>query len=68
VSAARRPPALSNPVPHITANREQWTIVAGGRPAPVFDSATAAHQTARITAGVAVAALDASNPVDLSKP
>jgi hypothetical protein len=67
VSAARRPPALSNPVPQITANREQWTIVAGGRPAPVFDSATAAHQTARVTAGVAVAALDAANPVDLSK-
>jgi len=67
VSAARRTPALSSPVPQITTSREQWTTVAGERPAPVLDSATAAHQTARVTGGVAVAALDAGNPVDLSR-
>jgi hypothetical protein len=66
VSAARRPPAVSNAAPRITATREQWTTVAGERPAPVLDSATAAHQTARVTGGVAVAALDAANPLDLS--
>jgi hypothetical protein len=36
------------------------------RPAPVLGSATAAHQEARETGGVAVAELDAAHPVDLS--
>jgi hypothetical protein len=66
VSAARRPPAVSDTTPQITAGRERWTTVAGERPAPVLDSATAAHQAARVSGGVAVAVLDAANPVDLS--
>lgn len=66
VSAARRPPAVSDTVPQITAGREQWTTVAGERPAPILDSATAAHQAARVSGGVAVAVLDAANPIDLS--
>lgn len=66
VSAARRPPALSDQPPAISASRERWTTVGGMRPAPVLGSATAAHQEARETGGVAVAELDAAHPVDLS--
>jgi hypothetical protein len=66
VSAARRPPTLSDPTPQITTARERWTTVAGQTPAPVYVSATAAHQAARVNGGVAVAEPDAATPIDLS--
>jgi hypothetical protein len=66
IGAARRPPKLSDAPPSISAGRERWTTVAGERPAPIFGSATAAHQEARVNGGVAVAERDAANPVDLS--
>jgi hypothetical protein len=61
--AAGKPPALSNSSPLVVAEREAWTIPAGGE---VFSSATAAHQFARYAATVAVASADAAAPVDLS--
>jgi hypothetical protein len=61
--AARRPPALSDPSPLITAGQETWTTTAG---AATFTSATAAHQFARYNGTVAVAAEDAKAPVSLA--
>ena len=61
--AARRPPALSDPSPLITADQETWKTTAG---AATFTSATAAHQFARYNGTVAVAAEDAKAPVSLA--
>jgi hypothetical protein len=63
VAAAGRPPALSDPSPMVRAAAETWTTTASGA---AFDSATAAHQSARHRGGVALAAVDAADPVDLA--
>jgi hypothetical protein len=59
--AAGKPPALSNNSPMVTANREAWTAGAAS-----FGSATAAHQAARYGGGIALAAADAADPVNLA--
>ena len=63
IDAAARPPALSDAAPLVTALAEQWTTTGSGR---AFPSATAAHQAAEYRDGVAVAAVDAADPVDLA--
>ena len=61
--AARRPAALSDTTPLVTASPEQWTAVADGTS---HGSATAAHQHARYHGGVAVAGADAADPVSMA--
>jgi hypothetical protein len=63
VEAAGQPPALSNPSPLVTAILETWTTTGTGA---TFGSASAAHQSARHQGGVALAAADAADPVDLA--
>jgi hypothetical protein len=62
--ASRRPPAISDPSPLVTAHREEWAAVSGA--AGPFPSATAAHQFARHNGTVAVAAADGARPVSLA--
>lgn len=62
VRGARLPPTLSDPTPQLVAGHESWVVLGG----PAATSATAAHQEARQSGSVAVAAADAANPVDLS--
>ena len=67
VLASRRAPALSDNSPLVSASRESWaTVTAHGGMATGYTSATAAHQFARQSGGVAVAAADASAPVSLA--
>ncbi len=63
VTAAGKPPALSNAAPLVTATQEVWT--ATGAPG-TFASATAAHQFVRYQSGVAQPAADAAAPLDLA--
>lgn len=63
VTAAGLPPALSNPTPLITANRETWAATGT---AEVFTSSTAAHQFVRYNSGVALASADAAAPLNLA--
>ncbi|MGZ4711266.1 MAG: DUF6603 domain-containing protein, partial [Acidimicrobiales bacterium] len=63
--AARRPPALSDATPLITAAQEVWTA-ATPTTTELFASATAAHQFARHHDAVAVAEADAAAPVSLA--
>jgi hypothetical protein len=63
VTAARKPPALSNFTPLVTATQETWTATSS---ADTFSSATAAHQFVRYNPGVAQASADASAPVNLA--
>jgi hypothetical protein len=60
--AAGKPPALSNAAPLVTALSESWRTTGN---LSVFDSPTAAHQAARYRGGVALAAVDAADPVIL---
>ena len=63
VTAAGRPPALSDPTPLVTALQEEWqaTSTTAG-----FASATAAHQFVRYKKGIAQPAADAAAPVSLA--
>jgi hypothetical protein len=61
--AARRPAALSDSSPLVSANREAWTVRGTGA---AFPSATAAYQYARANGGAALAAVDAASPVSLA--
>jgi hypothetical protein len=63
VTAAGRPPALSNAKSLVTANQEIWT--ATGAPGN-FASATAAHQFVRYQSGVAQPVADAAKPLNLA--
>jgi hypothetical protein len=63
VTAAGKPPALSNVAPLVTATQEVWT--ATGAPG-TFASATAAHQFVRYQSGIAQPAADAAAPLDLA--
>jgi hypothetical protein len=63
VTAARKPPALSDATPLITATQEVWR--ATSTPA-AFASATAAHQFVRYNKGIAQAAADAAAPLNLA--
>jgi hypothetical protein len=63
VTAAGKPPALSNATPIVTATQEVWT--ATGAPG-TFASATAAHQFVRYQSGVAQPAADAAKPLNLA--
>jgi len=63
VTAAGKPPALSNATPLVTATQEVWT--ATGAPG-TFASATAAHQFVRYQSGVAQPAADAASPLNLA--
>jgi hypothetical protein len=62
VSAAGKPPALSNTTPIITAKQEVWAATST---ADAFSSATAAHQFVRYNSGVAQPSADAAAPVNL---
>jgi hypothetical protein len=62
VSAAGKPPALSNTTPIITAKQEAWTATST---VDAFSSATAAHQFVRYNSGVAQPSADAAAPVNL---
>lgn len=64
-TAARRPPALSDAAPLVTARREAWTA-ATGVATHGFTSATAAHQFARYHGTVALAKADSDVPVSLA--
>jgi hypothetical protein len=67
VLSSRRPPALSDSAPLVTASRETWaTVASGGGTATGYASATAAHQFARQRGGVAIATADANAPVNLA--
>jgi hypothetical protein len=61
ITAAGLPPALSDESPLVVAQRETWTASSGDR----FDSATQAHQHARVWGGFALANADAATSVDL---
>ncbi len=63
VTAAGKPPGLSDTSPLITANQEVWTATSIP---DVFSSATAAHQFVRYNAGVAQASADAAAPLNLA--
>ena len=63
ITAAGKPPALSDATPLIAAKQETWTATGS---ATVFASATAAHQFVRYNAGVARASVDAAAPVNLA--
>ena len=63
VDAARRPPALSDATPLITATQELWRATSTAAP---FASATAAHQFVRYNKGIAQAAADAAAPLNLA--
>jgi hypothetical protein len=63
VTAARKPPALSDATPIITATQEVWR--ATSTPA-AFASATAAHQFVRYNKGIAQAAADAAAPLNMA--
>jgi hypothetical protein len=63
ITAAGKPPVLSDATPLVTANQEVWT--ATGAPA-TFASATAAHQFVRYQSGVAQPAADAAAPLNLA--
>jgi len=63
--AARAPPALSDPKPVLSARRESWGEI--GTPQPqVYQSATAAHEFARIHGTVTVPVTDLTEPVALA--
>jgi hypothetical protein len=63
VSGARKPPALSDVTPLVTATQETWQATS----APgTFSSATAAHQFVRYHAGIAQASADAAAPLNLA--
>jgi hypothetical protein len=63
ISAAGKPPALSDPTPLVTATQEVWTATS----APTtFSSATAAHQFVRYNSGIAQASMDAAAPLNLA--
>jgi Family of unknown function (DUF6603) len=61
--AAGKPAALSDTQALVRTEPEAWTTPATGE---VFTSATAAHQSARYSGTVAVAAADAAVPLDLT--
>jgi len=63
VSAAGKPPALSDATPIITAKQEAWAATST---ADVFSSVTAAHQFVRYNAGVAQPSADAAAPLNLA--
>ena len=63
VTAAGKPPALSNAAPLVTATQEVWTATST---ASTFSSATAAHQFVRYNAGVAQASADAAAPLNMA--
>ena len=63
VTAAGKPPALSNAAPLVTATQEVWTATST---ANTFSSATAAHQFVRYNAGVAQASADAAAPLNMA--
>lgn len=63
VVAARRPPALGDATPILTAQLETWR--ATGAPT-VFTSASAAHQFVRYNGGIAQPSADAAAPLDLT--
>jgi Family of unknown function (DUF6603) len=63
VTAAGRPPSLSDATPLVTAAQETWAATST---ADTFASATAAHQFVRYRAGVAQAAADAAAPLNLA--
>lgn len=63
IDAARKPPALSDATPLITANQEVWAVTSTPN---TFASATAAHQFVRYHSGVAQASADAAAPLNLA--
>ncbi len=63
VTAAGKPPALSDATPLVTAKQEVWAATSTP---DAFDSATAAHQFVRYHAGVAQASADAAAPLNLA--
>lgn len=63
VSAAGKPPALSDATPLITATQEVWRASSS---MTEFASATAAHQFVRYNNGIAQAAADAAAPLSLA--
>jgi hypothetical protein len=63
IDAARKPPALSDATPLITAKQEVWAVTSA---ADTFTSATAAHQFVRYHSGVAQASADAAAPLNLA--
>jgi hypothetical protein len=62
VTAAGKPPALSDATPLVTATQEVWAATSTP---DAFASATAAHQFVRYHAGVAQASADAAAPLNL---
>jgi hypothetical protein len=66
VEAGRLAPALGDTVALVSAVRESWAVVGSGGAEATHDSATAAHQFARVGGMVAVASADAAAPVDLA--
>ena len=63
VTAAGKPPALSDAKPLMTATQEDWTATSAPDAVP---SATAAHQFVRYNAGIAQASADAAAPLNLA--
>ena len=63
VTAARKPPALSDATPIITATQEEWRATST---LASFASATAAHQFVRYNKGIAQAAADAAKPLNMA--
>jgi hypothetical protein len=63
VTAAGKPPAISDTTPLVSASQEVWTATGT---ATTFGSATAAHQYVRYASGVAQAAADAAAPLSLA--
>lgn len=63
VSAAGKPPALSDAAPLVTAKQEVWAATST---VDAFSSATAAHQFVRYNSGVAQPSADAAAPLNLA--
>jgi hypothetical protein len=62
--AARQPPALSESAPLVRAAPERWTVTPSRT---IAASATAAFQNARHGGGVALAQVDADEPISLAE-